>query len=340
MQFRRGMIARAMVLSTLGLTAWCGALQAAAVPTAGDPPAKIQAYVDGVMSDMSTATPDAKPSYRDDALRPFNGADPGFQYTYSVVLVTEFRKLLETTTDPLNALNAAIVVADPVVDGKANKDVVLCTALLNHKNAGVRYWAARGLVTTIPQVVPIPNAAANVMSALEKAAQNETSPLVLDGVYASLASAAASVPKASIAPIIAEGLSHQADLINSTGLSPTQSAAASDAMQVIIDQLSGGKLKPTDTEQTQLLTAASKLIVNAATADTKDKANSSTDAPSAYLASLIDQTNNLIHGVGGSNARGVDIDKANDAATQYINVVTAMRKLNAAFPSVPVPASM
>ncbi len=171
--------------------------------TANSTDDEIKAYVEKSARQIEEACASSKPGAPRDALvvrtdlldqfDPARKLPSNVTFSYSKALDDAFRKMIGPGKPANLALNAAVIVCNPRMDPLSN-DQTLGDALQNTANPGVRYWAAKGLVSSMPVLATtLPTAVTGprgLMIKIDTALKTETSSVVTAELHEALSETA------------------------------------------------------------------------------------------------------------------------------------------------------
>ena len=363
----------AAVLSTLICSAGATAVHAAPKPALDLSAASLSdmtSFVQKHAKDMQAACAAGKMAdvtrTRDEVL---SGLDPAFQpparsvFDYSGEVVTAFAPLLNANAkpnpDPANeaaanalALNAAIIVCNPNLDYLTN-DRALGVALQN-RNAGVRYWAAKGLDAHMPLLagqlpVAVVGAAAGGKGLLNLSKidlANEPSALVAGQLHAALAHTALAVKDtpmaAKVLEVLATSLFQRAAAWQQTAPSAAEMTGATASLTAVAELVG----KPNSVvlagaARTDSLSAVCAYLSYGLQWDVQQKTDPSAQPVSPPVYHLIEVGNTVIEAVTGYAMPGLTPStKALDALLQVNGAVGPGGKFFEKFKEIKQPGNI
>ena len=285
-----------------------------APPAPGSGQATLDAYVKAQAAKMNAAdnAVDAQ-TIRDETksfLGPFKAgapvpdADAVNKYTHAIA--AEFGPVIAQSRKDFVRLNGIILVAQ--IDN-INEDAVLREGLRND-NPAVRYWAARGLTTILPNLYQITGAFGQAIGALTGGVTTEKMPLVrieMAQALGACAGPALANPNAAatlqvVPGALGKALSNEAAGFAKAAPSATDLSAATAEMNAAAALLKGGLVVANKADETALIQGAVDALSFAAQQENKAATPAASGAALELEKAAAELFNAATHGVQGPAA--------------------------------------
>jgi hypothetical protein len=234
--------------------------------------AEIKKYVDDSAKKIETLCLSSAPTAARDALQirldllgqfdPARKLPSSVTFSYSKALNDAFRKMVGAGKPGNLALNAAVIVCSPQMDPLSN-DQALGDALQNAGQPGVRYWAGKGLVASLPVLaVQLPNAVLGSKGLLKKvqdALKSEPSSVVVAELHQALAETAITTNgqvQTECVKLLTESMANGARKWHDAAPSPEQLYMATTSLDAVAKMVDPGKIPLAGPQKNDALSAA------------------------------------------------------------------------------------